>query len=483
MNKLNVFSRQFYIYFLLTVMSVMLGSAAHATVGYFALGYGAKSNSMAGATVAAPQDAMAGAVNPAGMAWVGERVDLSLKAFHPKRDAEFDTRVVGAQFTVESDSKKTWLFIPGAGATYQVNDDLWLGFTFYANGGLNTDYSSNLYDQSIAVLGAFGQAGGGANGFEAASNVPSGTVTGSPDTGQLGVDFAQVVLAPTLSYKVDSKLTLGLSPLLAAQRFQARGLGNFQCFTTTGFSQNQAACSPGGAGPLTPGFQGSGNLTDNGHNWSYGIGVRVGFLAEIIPQVQIGGAYSSKIYMSKFSDYRDLFAESGRLDAPSHFQVGISVKPIDSLQLTFDYQRIFYSDVKSIGNSGPIASATGPTLPAGVGLLGANNGLGFGWNDINIFRIGLSCQVNDQIALRAGYSWNDDPIPNNQVLLNILAPATITRHATAGISYSPATNHQLHLTYEHAFHENQKQQVSAFGIPVSTSMYQQTVQVGYTFQY
>ncbi len=465
------------------VVSLCFTTTVNATVGYFALGYGSKSSGMAGATIAAPQDAMAGAINPAGMAWVGERVDLSLKAFNPKRDAEIDTRVVGAGFTVENDSNKPWLYIPGAGVTYSLTDDLWLGFSFYANGGLNTDYTSNLYDQSIAVLGAFAQGGGGATGAEAAASVPPGTVTGAANTGQLGVDYAQVVLAPTLSYKLNPRISLGLSPLLSAQRFQARGLGNFQCFTTTGASNNPQACAPGGLGPLTPGFKGSGNLTDNGHNWSYGIGVRVGFLAEIIPQLTIGGAYSSRIYMTRFSDYRELFAEGGRLDSPSQFQIGVAARPIKSLLVTFDYQRIFFSDVKAIGNNGPTSSPTGPTLPNGLGLLGTSNGLGFGWNDINVFRIGVAYDFNEHLTMRAGYSWNDSPIPNDQVLLNILAPATIVRHATAGLTFKPDNSHEFHLSYIHALHENQTQQVSAFGVPVSTSMYQNTIVAGYTWKY
>ena len=116
----------------------------HATVGYFALGYGPKSAGMAGATVAAPQDAMAGAINPAGIAWVGERVDLSLRSFSPSRDASLDTSALSGNFDIHDKSAKTWFFIPGAGITKQITEDLWFGLTAYGNGGMNTSYSRNI---------------------------------------------------------------------------------------------------------------------------------------------------------------------------------------------------------------------------------------------------------------------------------------------------------------------------------------------------
>ena len=51
---------------------------SEATNGYFAHGYGARSKALAGATSALPQDAMAAAVNPAGMAFVDDQLDLEM---------------------------------------------------------------------------------------------------------------------------------------------------------------------------------------------------------------------------------------------------------------------------------------------------------------------------------------------------------------------------------------------------------------------
>jgi len=464
---------------LLALGCVLANSNAFATAGYFALGYGPKSNGMVGAVVSAPQDAMIGAVNPAGIALVGERIDLSLRAFNPRRNASLNPGVVGGNFKVEDKSAKTWFFIPGGGITRSITEDLWFGLTVYGNGGMNSSYSArNLYDETAAVLGASAVGGAGA-----AAGVPNGTGTGAAQTGELGVDLQQAIVATTLSFRIHPKHSIGISALFGAQSFEAKGLGNFQCFTATGVANNPAACAPGGAGPATPGFIGSKNLTDNGREWTVGVGFRVGWIGEILPKVTLGGAYTSKIYMTKFDDYKELFAEGGSFDIPAHFQLGITIRPIEPLQLSFDYQRVFYGDVKSLANKGPVASAFGPTIPTGLGLLGADNGLGFGWKDINVYRIGGSYNFNKNFTFRGGYSWNDSPIPDDQLLFNIISPATITRHITAGITYSPNKESEWHVAYTHAFHEGQEQSTSAFGVPASISMHQNAISIGYSWKY
>ncbi len=464
--------------FLVLGMLLLWTAQSFATVGFFAIGYGPRSNAMAGATVAAPQDAMVGAVNPAGLALLNDRLDFSVRSFNPIRDASLDTRSAGGNFQVSDKSAKNWFFIPGFGISKKMNDDIWLGLTVYGNGGMNTSYSRNLYDETAAVLGA-----ASVGGASAAASVPVGAKTGIKGTGKLSVDFNQAIVAPTIAIRVLPKHWLGLSVLFGAQNFESEGLGNFQCFTPTGASNNPQACSPGNAGPLTPGFVHSKELTDNGHEWTVGLGVRVGWIGEILPQLTLGGAYTSKIFMTKFDDYGELFAENGRLDIPAHFQVGLSFKPFDDLQMTFDFQRIFYGDVKSLNNSGPVLSAFGPTLPADGGLLGTDNGLGFGWQDINIYRFGVLYRLCEKLNIRAGYSWNESPIPDDQLLFNILSPATNTKHASVGISYAINKKSRLNLTYVHAFHEGQDQSQSAFGVPASISMHQNSIDVGLSYQF
>ncbi|MFA7350600.1 MAG: hypothetical protein WC009_07550 [Methylotenera sp.] len=73
---------------LLPLLAILAASNASATNGYFAHGYGVKSQGMGGVGIALPQDAIAAAANPAGMGLIGDRVDFGVTWFRPQREAE-----------------------------------------------------------------------------------------------------------------------------------------------------------------------------------------------------------------------------------------------------------------------------------------------------------------------------------------------------------------------------------------------------------
>jgi long-chain fatty acid transport protein len=453
-----------------------VSSPASATTGYFALGYGAKAMGVAGAVVSNPQDSATIAVNPAGISAIGERVDVGLEFFSPQRQAELDTSALGATFDVKDDSRRNLFLIPNIGFNLQLSDKLWFGFNNYGNGGMNSTYDRNLYDETAVVLGAFAQ-----GGAAAAATVPEGTTTadvGVPttDTGKLGIDLVQAIYAPALALRFHENQSVGVALLIGVQRFSARGLGNFQCFTKS-VKGNQPSCAMGFA--TNP----SDKLTNNQSDWAYGAGVRVGYLGEVHPRLTLGASVSSKIYMTHFDDYSELFAESGDLDIPANFTLGATFKATPRLKVSFDFQRIFYEGVNSIANPGPVATPAGPGLPPGGDWLGTRNGMGFGWQDINIYRLAAEYSYDDHWIFRTGFSYNDQPIPDDQVLFNILAPATIQKHATVGFTYLPDRKTEWNFAYMHAFRETVESSQTAFGIPGSISMYQNSVDVSYSYKF
>ncbi len=468
------------------ISALTMTASASATTGYFSLGYGAKSMGMAGAIVSNPQDAMAASVNPAGMGMVGERVDVGVEFFNPgDRSAKLETSALGATYDVEDKSRRNLFFVPSLGYTSKINDRLTWGISMYGNGGMNTTYDRNLYNETAGFLGAVG------GGFPP-QQVPEGTTPndlfkagGVPiqieDVDTLGVDLAQGIIAPTLSFKFHEKHTVGASLLIGIQRFSAYGLGNFQCFTQTGQSNPNGAAScaaTGGAYSATP----SDGLTNNGHDWAYGAGVRVGWIGEVLPKLSLGAAVASKVYMTEFDDYDELFAEDGKFDIPANFTVGLTYKPTSALSLSFDFQRIYYEGVNSISNAGPIyVPGVGPGIPPGGDLLGTNDGLGFGWENINVYRVAADYRYNNEWNFRAGYAYNDQPIPDDQLLFNILAPATPKVHATVGFTYRPSNNSEWNFSYMHAFEEKVSSSQTAFGVPGEIKMRQNAVDLSYSF--
>ncbi|NWK76507.1 hypothetical protein [Aquitalea sp. LB_tupeE] len=55
--------------------------------------------------------------------------------------------------------------------------------------------------------------------------------------------------------------------------------------------------------------------------------------------------------MSKFNDYRGLFADQGDFDIPENYGVGLSYQLTPNVLLAGEYQRIRFSEVGSIANS------------------------------------------------------------------------------------------------------------------------------------
>lgn len=438
---------------------------ASATTGYFALGYGAKSMGLAGAVVSNPQDAIAAAANPAGIGLVGERFDIGIRFFSPIREAGIQTSSppLGVAYDLSDKSRRNLFLIPNFGITKVLNNRVTVGFSIYGNGGLNTTYDDNLYDLTSAAFGG----------------APQGVGTGIPQTGTLGVDLAQSLQSFTLAYKANDMHTVGASLVVGVQRFSARGLGNFNCLTTGANPGGFAGFPPAGCPPYpaTP----SRTLTDNGSDWSYGAGVRLGWIGKLTPTLTVGASVASKVYMTEFDDYSDLFAEQGDLDIPANFAVGVTVKASPKVNVSFDYQRILYEGVNSISNAGPVPTAGGPfPNPPATGFLGADNGLGFGWEDINIYRIAAEYMPNASWTLRAGFAFNDQPIGSDDVLFNILAPAVIEKHATVGFSFMPDKTSEWNFAYMHAFEEEVDTAVSAFGLPASIQMYQNSVDLSYS---
>jgi long-chain fatty acid transport protein len=370
--------------------AALVPTAALATNGYFSHGYGTKNKGMAGAGAALPQDALAAATNPAGMAFVGNRLDLGAALFSPRREYTVTGDPTGfpgtfplEPGTVESDSD--YFVIPHFGWNRPVGKSASIGVSVYGNGGMNTDYPAH-------------------------ANPVRGCPAGTYCAGGAGVDLMQLFVAPTYARRFGetspwgvSPAAWGISPIFAAQRFKATGLGSF-----ADFSQDAA------------------NLSDRGYDWSYGYGARIGVQAGIAPDFTVAASYQSKIYMSEFDKYAGLFAEQGDFDIPATATLGLAWRTAPSTTLVFDVQRIWYSDVRSVAN--PFAN-----LLVGEPL-GADNGPGFGWRNMTIYKLGVQVDTSPAWTWRAGASYGRQPIPDSEVLFNILAPGVMETHVTAGFT-------------------------------------------------
>ncbi|MGZ8982951.1 MAG: OmpP1/FadL family transporter [Methylotenera sp.] len=410
---------------LLPLLAILATADAYATDGYFAHGYGVKSQGMGGVGIALPQDAIAAASNPAGLGLVGDRVDLGLTWFRPQRETELVNTAGGSKFfdgTYDANDTENFI-IPEFGYNHVITPEVTLGVSVYGNGGMNTDYK-----KGIPLFGSKGSA---------------------------GINLEQLFIAPTVTWKLTPTQTIGASLNLAYQRFEAKGLQGFAGYSTS-----------------------AANLTNRGVDNSYGAGLHIGWIGQINDAVTLGATYQSKTYMSKFDKYKGLFAEQGDFDIPATYGIGIAVKATPALTVAADVQRIEYSDVASVGN------ASLPNLRNG---LGSDNGAGFGWRDVTAVKVGASYAWNENFTIRAGYNHSTQPIRTSETFFNILAPGVVQDHLTLGTTWVLPNKAELSLAYMHAFENSVKGSNSIPGNPLgggeaNLKMYEDSLGIAYGWQ-
>jgi long-chain fatty acid transport protein len=83
--------------------------------------------------------------------------------------------------------------------------------------------------------------------------------------------------------------------------------------------------------------------------------------------------------------------------------------------------------------------------------LGNDGGAGFGWHDMTVYKAGVQWKSSDAWTWRAGYSYGKQPIRNEDVMFNILAPGVIEQHATAGFTRAISKTQDLSFSLMHAF--------------------------------
>lgn len=448
---------------ILLVLSLVFPSMVHATDGYFSNGIGTKSKGMAGAGISYVKGPFGAAMNPAGLAFLDKKwsVEVSVGLFNPNRkytitgapstpdqwgyfdaNGNFvnDPRFMAfglTEGTIESDKK--YFVIPAVAFSYKIGDKHNLGFNFYGNGGMNTTYETKTYYSDI--IASFGDPIPPLGNPNPMTNVSQPT----------GVNLQQMFMALTYAIQL-GKHSIGVSPTFVYQTFEATGL---EAFRDLGMAGN----------PMMP-VDRSQYVTNNGVDNSTGFGVKIGYQGELFDGFRLGASFQPCIKMTKFDKYAGLFAEEGGFDIPANWQAGVSYTINEKVTILFDVRQILYSKVKSIANPMnpqkmmPMVPNTGSSYdPADLSTwmisnpnfvpLGDENGAGFGWEDVTVFKVGLEVAAVETWQFRGGFSYGNTPVQESEVMFNILAPAVNTTHISLGLT-KEIKDHALNFAVTHA---------------------------------
>jgi len=410
----------------LLLVSVFISFNSYATDGYFSTGYGTINKGFAGAGIAFYQGSLING-NPAATVYLGQQYQIGVDFFNPNRQYTVSGNPSGMEGTFglmpgTFESDSKLFLLPSIGANWMLNNESSLSVAMFGNGGMNTDYpTATFYD---------------------------------PTSESTGVNLAQLFGNITYSHKLGEKHSIGLTGVISYQYFEAKGLASFAAFSSDATA-----------------------LSGNGKDNAFGYGFKVGYLGQLTDNFSIGLTYQSKVYMGKFKEYAGLFAEQGGFDIPSSWTAGISWEFVPDLTLVADAKAIYYSQVKSISNS------MLPNLMQSP--LGSEEGAGFGWEDVMVYKVGLNYSGIDTWEFRCGASFGKNPVPKTEVMFNILAPGVIENQIALGFSKAVGNKgNKIHFAVNYAMNSSVKganPMDPPSGQTIEVEMNQLELELGFSF--
>jgi len=353
--------------------------------GYFASGIGVRAKAMAGASTAMIGDAFAGANNPAASLFSGNVYEIGLQYTHSHQSASRTGNGTGPYPNTDMTVSGTrTTYTPEFGYNEVLSADASRGISFYRNGMIRSGYDNNSFFERL---------------------VDDVNLTRHPDT--LRFSLTQDVIAPVFAWRVGNESSFGVAPLFVVQNLKINGLKSFIENDWSKYTDN---------------------VTDRGSEQSYGVGVRLGWLTRPDERLMLGMSYSPKIQMSRFEDYKGLFAGNARFNVPENYAIGVSYALNPNTILAIDYQKIRYSKVKLLSNSASLL------LDSNIEF-GEENGPGLGWRDVEVWKLGYEWRYSQKLTFRFGLSLNNSPIDQSDVSQGVIMPGITTSERSIGGTY------------------------------------------------
>lgn len=299
---------------------------------------------------------------------------------------------------------------------------------------------------------------------------PFGTET-NYDENFVGGGFADetslvsIELQPSVAYKIDDQLSIG---------------GGIDIVYMQGTLSKYVDSIPGAVNPAYEGFEN--HYEVSGDDW--GFGWNLGLYYKLSEQTTLGFAYRSEIEMeltgdSEFANDFSYFdgstvqdlgsirpqASKVPLTTPQSATFSVTHQATDALLLQAGatwtgWSSFEYFDVIATENTaGLVNHPTFGTIPSDgvvdVSDISELNGLGEGyighivekWEDVWAGAIGATYQLNDKVALRAGYAYDQSPVSTENRTARV--PSSDRQWVTVGAQY--VVNQELSFDFGAAY--------------------------------
>jgi long-chain fatty acid transport protein len=268
-------------------------------------------------------------------------------------------------------------------------------------------------------LGVFGVAGFGVN-YPASTTDP--ILTPQPPRGiglgSLYSELQVLEIAPAVSCQLSEHLAVGVSPLLALASLRLDPAVVATPDIVAGFAE------------YPPG-------THVRETW--GAGVQAGIYYTLDNGWRFGSSIQSPRW---FEDFH--FQSTNVQGRPRSFNFNADLPMVVSVGTAYSgFERwLLAADVRYIDFANTAGLRDDGFAPSGAVR-------GTGWRSIFALALGAQYQVSDCLSLRAGYSFNQDPISNAETFFNV-ASATILEHTVyVGASVNVTSCLTLAVAYAH----------------------------------
>lgn len=389
------------------VGAALMPCTASATNGLFMIGYGTQSRGMGGVAIGTPLDTLSATANPANVTQVQRQFDLGMDFFFADVTGQLGS--VSSPSNVDLFGVNNMFPMPAVGFALPLTEKFTFGLSMIPLGGGATNYDVNFYQAAA----------------------------GGDTTEELKVTLIISQAHATLGYKFNEHHSFGVSLVMGVQVFEAKGIQLFDPFTQTSGTN--------------VGF------SNQGYDFSLGAGLKFGWLGTFdlgkFEDVNVGVSYQTKTYMQNFDKYNELFADNGNFDTPATIGAGVSFNIDPDWLAAVDIVYTFYDGVRAISNSGPnLAGNPSGVMDPATQSLGLPGGLGFGWSNQTVFKLGTQYRFNEKWTGRAGWNYGKSPIDeNSQIIFNLVAPAISQNHLTLGGTYRLDKDMAINASFVHAF--------------------------------
>ncbi len=250
-------------------------------------GYGGQAAGMGGVSIAAPQDSVAAANNPAGMALVGTRADLNVHGIGAIESMQF-------AFPGNNLNNTVLVPVPDGGFNLSLGNGISAGMSVFGS-GLISNYARPLLEIPNA-LNALAK-------------------------------LTDYVVAPTIAYRINGSNAIGVSIVGALQGIRAQGI---------------LVPSPSGIQQLPT------HSTEFSTGYGIRLGYIYSPTDWISFGVKYDSTIRFSKVSGYGQDL--LQASGGELDFPWVAGLGVSVRPLTALTVGADYLRYAWHDVSALGN-------------------------------------------------------------------------------------------------------------------------------------